>query len=87
MALAAGEGTRLFPLAGETPKPTTSGVVGTSISNRTLDLFVRHYATKASRDHFQPADVLPGAYGGKARPWEAPLPSAVSSPETMVFVE
>ncbi len=62
MVLAAGKGTRLFPLTGEIPKPMAP-VVDTPIIRHIFDLLARHGVTEARVNVHYLADALLEAYG------------------------
>ena len=62
MVLAAGKGTRLFPLTGEIPKPMAP-VVDTPIIRHIFDLLARHGVTDALVNVHYLADALLEAYG------------------------
>ena len=62
MVLAAGKGTRLFPLTGEVPKPL-SPVADTPISEHIFDLLARHGIEEAYVNVHYLADALLEAYG------------------------
>ena len=66
IVLAAGKGTRLFPLTGEIPKPMAP-VVDTPIIRHIFDLLARHGVTEARVNVHYLADALLGAYGEKSR--------------------
>jgi mannose-1-phosphate guanylyltransferase len=66
MVLAAGKGTRLFPLTGEIPKPMAP-VVDTPIIRHIFDLLARHGITEARVNVHYLADALLGAYGEESR--------------------
>src|SRR5215217_1382757 len=66
MVLAAGKGTRLFPLTGEIPKPMAP-VVDTPIIRHIFDLLARHGITEARVNVHYLADALLGAYGEASR--------------------
>ena len=66
MVLAAGKGTRLFPLTGEIPKPMAP-VVDTPIIRHIFDLLARHGVTEAYVNVHYLADALLGAYGEESR--------------------
>lgn len=63
MVLAAGKGTRLFPLTGETPKPMAP-VVDTPIIEHIFGLLSRHGFEEAHVNVNYLADALLAAYGG-----------------------
>ena len=62
MVLAAGKGTRLFPLTGEIPKPMAP-VVGTPIIEHIFDLLATHGASEVYVNAHYLADALLEAYG------------------------
>jgi len=62
MALAAGKGTRLFPLTGEIPKPMAP-VVNTPIIEHIFSLLVSHGIDKVNVNVHYLADTLLAAYG------------------------
>ena len=62
MALAAGKGTRLFPLTGEIPKPMAP-VVDTPIIEHIFGLLVRHGVEEVNVNVHYLADALLAAYG------------------------
>lgn len=62
MALAAGKGTRLFPLTGEVPKPMAP-VVDTPIIEHIFGLLARHGVEEVHVNVHYLADALLGAYG------------------------
>jgi NDP-sugar pyrophosphorylase family protein len=62
MVLAAGKGTRLFPLTGEIPKPMAP-VVDTPIIRHIFDLLARHGVSEARVNVHYLADALLTAYG------------------------
>lgn len=62
MALAAGKGTRLFPLTGEVPKPMAP-VVDRPIIEHIFDLLAAHGITEVHANVFYLADELLKAYG------------------------
>src|ERR671921_16100 len=62
MALAAGKGTRLFPLTGEIPKPMAP-VVNTPIIEHIFELLSRHGVEEVRVNVHYLADALLGAYG------------------------
>lgn len=64
MVLAAGRGTRLFPLTGEIPKPMAP-VVDTPIIEHIFDLLSRHGVEEAHVNVNYLADALLGAYGNE----------------------
>src|SRR4051795_5024382 len=66
MALAAGKGTRLFPLTGEVPKPMAP-VVDTPIIHHIFDLLARHGVSEAHVNLHYLADALLKAYGEESR--------------------
>src|SRR5918911_5426364 len=66
MVLAAGKGTRLFPLTGEIPKPMAP-VVDAPIIRHIFDLLARHGVTEAYVNVHYLADALLGAYGEESR--------------------
>ena len=66
MVLAAGKGTRLFPLTGEIPKPMAP-VVDTPIIRHIFDLLARHGVTEARVNVHYLADALLGTYGEESR--------------------
>jgi mannose-1-phosphate guanylyltransferase len=66
MVLAAGKGTRLFPLTGEIPKPMAP-VVNTPIIEHIFDLLARHGITETRINVHYLADVLLEAYGEESR--------------------
>jgi mannose-1-phosphate guanylyltransferase len=57
MVLAAGKGTRLFPLTGEVPKPMAP-VANTPIIRHIFDLLARHGITEAYVNVHYLADTL-----------------------------
>src|ERR671910_1421433 len=61
IVLAAGKGTRLFPLTGEIPKPMAP-VVDTAIIRHIFDLLARHGVTQARVNVHYLADALLTAY-------------------------
>ena len=65
MVLAAGKGTRLFPLTGEIPKPMAP-VVDTPIIRHIFGLLARHGVSEAYVNVHYLADALLEAYGGEA---------------------
>lgn len=67
MVLAAGKGTRLFPLTGEIPKPMAP-VVDTPIMEHIFDLLAYHSITEAYANVHYLADALLSAYGEKPSP-------------------
>ena len=66
MALAAGKGTRLFPLTGELPKPMAP-VVDTPIIEHIFDLLVTHGIREVHVNVYYLADALLEAYGEESR--------------------
>ncbi|HET7272923.1 MAG TPA: NDP-sugar synthase [Rubrobacter sp.] len=66
MALAAGKGTRLFPLTGEIPKPMAP-VVNTPIIEHIFDLLAGHGIEEVHVNVHYLADALLGAYGEESR--------------------
>jgi NDP-sugar pyrophosphorylase family protein len=62
MALAAGKGTRLFPLTGEMPKPMAP-VVDTPIIDHIFELLARHGVHETHVNIFYLAETLLEAYG------------------------
>ena len=66
MALAAGKGTRLFPLTGEVPKPMAP-VVDTPILGHIFDLLAAHGVEEVHVNVHYLADTLLGAYGKESR--------------------
>jgi mannose-1-phosphate guanylyltransferase len=66
MALAAGKGTRLFPLTGEVPKPMAP-VVDRPILEHIFDLLAAHGVTEVHANVHYLADILIGAYGEESR--------------------
>src|SRR5918912_141884 len=66
MVLAAGKGTRLFPLTGEVPKPMAP-VADTPIIRHIFDLLARHGVTEAHVNVHYLADALLRAYGEESR--------------------
>jgi NDP-sugar pyrophosphorylase family protein len=66
MVLAAGKGTRLFPLTGEIPKPMAP-VVDTPIIRHIFDLLARHGLAEAHVNGYYLADALLEAYGEESR--------------------
>ena len=62
MALAAGKGTRLFPLTGEIPKPMAP-VVDTPIIEHIFGLLARHGIDEVNVNVYYLADALLAAYG------------------------
>lgn len=66
MVLAAGKGTRLFPLTGEIPKPMAP-VVDTPIIRHIFDLLARHGLAEAHVNVHYLADALLEAYGEESR--------------------
>jgi mannose-1-phosphate guanylyltransferase len=66
MALAAGKGTRLFPLTGEIPKPMAP-VVDTPIIEHIFDLLVSHGVEEVNVNVHYLADALLEAYGEESR--------------------
>ena len=66
MVLAAGKGTRLFPLTGETPKPMAP-VVDTPILQHIFGLLSRHNITDAYVNIHYLADTLLKAYGEESQ--------------------
>src|SRR3712207_3460480 len=62
MALAAGRGTRLFPLTGEIPKPMAR-VVDTPIIEHIFGLLARHGIDEVNVNVHYLADALLAAYG------------------------
>ena len=66
MALAAGKGTRLFPLTGEVPKPMAP-VVDTPIIEHIFALLARHGVEEVHVNVHYLADVLLNTYGEESR--------------------
>lgn len=66
MVLAAGKGTRLFPLTGEMPKPMAP-VVDTPIIQHIFELLARHGVSEAYVNVHYLADALLAAYGEESR--------------------
>src|ERR671922_84 len=66
MALAAGKGTRLFPLTGEIPKPMAP-VVDTPIIEHIFDLLATHGIEEVHVNVHYLADALLEAYGEEPR--------------------
>src|SRR5829696_3323384 len=66
MALAAGKGTRLFPLTGEIPKPMAP-VVNTPIIEHIFDLLAGHGIEEVHVNIHYLADALLEAYGEESR--------------------
>jgi len=66
MVLAAGKGTRLFPLTGEMPKPMAP-VVDTPIIRHIFELLSGHGVTEAHVNVHYLADALLAAYGEESR--------------------
>ena len=66
MALAAGKGTRLFPLTGEIPKPMAP-VVNTPIIEHIFDLLAGHGVDEVRVNVHYLADTLLEAYGEESR--------------------
>lgn len=66
MALAAGKGTRLFPLTGEVPKPMAP-VVDTPIIEHIFNLLARHGIEEVHVNVHYLADALLEAYGAESR--------------------
>ena len=66
MALAAGKGTRLFPLTGEIPKPMAP-VVNTPIIEHIFDLLAGHGIEEVHVNVHYLADTLLEAYGKESR--------------------
>src|SRR5919206_2572550 len=66
MALAAGKGTRLFPLTGEIPKPMAP-VVDTPIIEHIFDLMATHGVEEVNVNVHYLADALLKAYGEEGR--------------------
>ena len=66
MVLAAGKGTRLFPLTGEIPKPMAP-VVDTPIIRHIFDLLARHGLAEAHVNVHYLSDALLEAYGEESR--------------------
>lgn len=66
MALAAGKGTRLFPLTGEVPKPMAP-VVDTPIIEHIFDLLAAHGVEEVHVNVHYLADALLDAYGEESR--------------------
>jgi len=66
MALAAGKGTRLFPLTGEVPKPMAP-VVDTPILEHIFGLLARHGIEEVHVNVYYLADALLRAYGEESR--------------------
>lgn len=66
MVLAAGKGTRLFPLTGQVPKPMAP-VVDTPIIRHIFDLLARHGVTEAYANVHYLADALLETYGEESR--------------------
>src|ERR687885_2854102 len=66
MALAAGKGTRLFPLTGEIPKPMAP-VVDTPIIEHIFDLMATHGVEEVNVNVHYLADALLEAYGEESQ--------------------
>lgn len=66
MALAAGKGTRLFPLTGEVPKPMAP-VVDTPIIEHIFNLLARHGIEEVHVNVHYLADALLEAYGARSQ--------------------
>src|SRR5919112_5177451 len=66
MALAAGKGTRLFPLTGEIPKPMAP-VVNTPIIEHIFDLLAGHKIEEVYVNVHYLADALLKVYGEESR--------------------
>ena len=66
MVLAAGKGTRLFPLTGEMPKPMAP-VVDTPIIQHIFELLAGHGVSEAHVNVHYLADALLAAYGEESR--------------------
>jgi mannose-1-phosphate guanylyltransferase len=66
IVLAAGKGTRLFPLTGEVPKPMAP-VVDTPIIRHIFDLLARHDVSEAHVNVHYLADALLEAYGEESQ--------------------
>jgi mannose-1-phosphate guanylyltransferase len=66
VVLAAGKGTRLFPLTGEIPKPMAP-VVDTPIIRHIFDLLARHGVSEAYVNVHYLANALVAAYGEESR--------------------
>jgi mannose-1-phosphate guanylyltransferase len=66
MVLAAGKGTRLFPLTGEIPKPMAP-VVDTPIIHHIFDLLARHGVSEAYVNVHYLAEALLAAYGEESQ--------------------
>ena len=66
MALAAGKGTRLFPLTGEVPKPMAP-VVDTPILGHIFDLLAAHGVEEVHVNVHYLADTLLGVYGKESQ--------------------
>jgi len=66
MVLAAGKGTRLFPLTGEVPKPMAP-IVDTPIIEHIFSLLARHGVSEAHVNIHYLADALLEAYGEESR--------------------
>ena len=66
MVLAAGKGTRLFPLTGEMPKPLAP-VVDTPIIQHIFELLASHGVSEACVNVHYLADALLAAYGEESR--------------------
>src|ERR671933_622691 len=66
VVLAAGKGTRLFPLTGEIPKPMAP-VANTPIIRHIFNLLARHGITEAYANVHYLADALLEAYGEESR--------------------
>lgn len=66
MALAAGKGTRLFPLTGEVPKPMAP-VVDTPLIEHIFDLLAAHGVEEVHVNVHYLANALLGAYGEESR--------------------
>ena len=64
MVLAAGKGTRLFPLTGQIPKPLAP-VVNTPIIEHIFDLLARHGVAESYVNVHYLADALLEAYNGQ----------------------
>ena len=66
IVLAAGKGTRLFPLTGETPKPMAP-VVDPPIIRHIFDLLARHGVSEAYVNVHYLADALLETYGEESK--------------------
>src|SRR4051794_16498106 len=66
MVLAAGKGTRLFPLTGEIPK-SMAPIADTPIIRHIFDLLARHGVTRARVNVHYLAEALLEAYGEESR--------------------